>query len=112
MVAPNVSAADVLAFLGKNAGGLSGPPAEDQINAHIGSVAMMVYSYTRGRGFTEEGPRPDIRQVIISATARSVDNPTHMIKATVGQVAYTPGQFEGFTLPELKVLNGYRVMSA
>lgn len=104
MVQPNVTVEDVLAFTGETF-------PEAQVNAHIGSVSMLVYSYTRGRGFTEAGPSEDIRQVIISATARSIGNPTHYVNKKIGTMSHTPGHFEGFTLPEIRVLNRYRIMA-
>lgn len=101
----DVAPAEVLAFIGRAL-----PDAA--VQAHISSVTAMVEAYTRGEGFNLQGPAKDLRQVIVSACARSVANPTHMVNQRAGTQSYTPGQFTGFTLPELKVLNRYRKLAA
>lgn len=100
-----VESGDVLAFLGQSI-----PQAA--VDAHVSQVGSMVQEYTRGQGFDEKGvPVEGIRQVIISATARSVANPSHVVNQRAGTQSWTPGQFQGFTLPELKVLNRYRKLA-
>lgn len=100
-----VEAADVLAFIGQAV------PAAS-VEAHVAQVGAMVQEYTRGQGFDKENvPVEGIRQVIISATARSVANPTHVVNQRAGTQSWTPGQFQGFTLPELRVLNRYRQLA-
>lgn len=100
-----VEPADVLAFIGDSI------PAT-AVQAHIAQVGAMIQEYTRGQGFDDKGtPVEGIRQVIISAAARSVANPTHVVNQRAGTQSWTPGQFQGFTLPELKVLNRYRKLA-
>lgn len=100
----DVTAEEVLAFIGQ------GLP-EAMVNAHIISVAAMVREYTRDQGFAGGHADPALQQVIISATARSVANPTHLVNQRAGTQSWTPGQFSGFTLPELKTLNRYRKLA-
>ena len=72
-------------------------------------ITAMARSYTRGNGFTAAGGvNEDIAAVITTATARLVANP-EQLRVTIGGVQ-TDG-FQGWTLPELFVLNRYRVRS-
>ena len=72
----------------------------------------MARGYTRGAGFNSDGtPAPDIRAVILLATAR--------LHAHPGQVRYSEARgpesvsfydgFSGWTVGELAVLDRYRV---
>lgn len=102
------SSAELLKHLGWS----SSPRNVDLATAHIGNVTELIWSYTRGRGFTDDAPRQvatDLRAVIVSASARSVSNPSNAFKVVAGTVESTPGRFEGFTLAEQAVLNRYRV---
>ena len=68
-------------------------------------ITALARSYTRGGGFTANSPHEDVAAVITTATARLVANP-EQLRVTVGGVQ-TDG-FQGWTLPELFVLNRYR----
>lgn len=86
------------------------------IAPHLSVVTAMVRGYVRDEGvetFTE-GPRvpEDLAAVIISATARSVSNPSHLIREEVGSWNSVPGRFDGFTLVEQAVLHAYRRRTA
>ena len=98
---------DVLAFLGWAAT----PVNTSQATAHLRLVSQTAQSYTRGKGFSADGLSCSsaIAQVIISATARSLPNPGQAYKLVAGSMEATPNRFEGFTLAEQYVLNGYRV---
>jgi hypothetical protein len=74
---------------------------------HVGIVAAMAQSYTRGGGFTAGEPYDDVAAVIITATARLVDNPEQKIDKTVGPTS-SRGGFYGWSLAETFVLNRYR----
>lgn len=102
----NVTATDVLTFLGAS------PEGQDvaQVEAAITTAQAMVRGYTRGRGFTPMGgPDDQIAAVIVSCAARLYRNPTLDGQQTAGPFAQSPGVFNGWTLPELAILNNYRV---
>lgn len=73
-------------------------------------VTTMARSYTRGRGFTDGQPNPEIAAVITTAAARLAANTTGLISKRVDDVEY---QFArtgfGWTLAEQIVLNRFRV---
>lgn len=73
---------------------------------HAAIVTQMARSYTRGRGFTAGTPNAQIAAAITSATARLVANP-EQLSTTVGSESVRGG-FNGWTLPELYVLNRFR----
>lgn len=99
-------AADVLAF--------AGIPQTPELMAttaeHAESVRLQVRAYTRRGGFDADTGEPveDVRAVIVSATARSVSNPTGHTRIALGTASFTPGVYAGWTLPELAILNSYR----
>lgn len=68
-------------------------------------ITAMARAYTRGNGFGTGTLEDDLAAVITTATARLVANP-EQLRVTVGGVQ-TDG-FQGWTLPELFVLNRYR----
>src|SRR5699024_7169639 len=88
--------------------------------AHAAAVALQVRGYTRGRGFIvpdpeqpdDEQPDRNLRAVIASAAARSMSNPTGAESVKLGEATYRPGQYAGWTLPELAILNSYRKRQA
>ncbi len=98
------TADDVAAFLGR--------PGDvalvDLAYTHLRSVTAMVRAYTRGRGFTGTEPADDLGEVIVSATARTVANPSSTTEQTAGPFSSKPAVFDGWTLPELAVLHRYR----
>lgn len=96
---------DVVKFLGR---------AEDAdflalAQEHLPIVTMFIEAYTRGRGFGSFG-EPDrlLRSVIVTATARMLSNPEQVKRYQAGDYSETPATLDGFTLPELAVLNMYR----
>lgn len=100
-----ILADDVLTFLGRP--GEGGNVA--QIEAQLRTVTAMTKAYTRGRGFSAAGePEEALEAVIVSATARLVDNPTGATLQTSGPFTIRPGTFSGWTLAELAVLHTYR----
>lgn len=78
---------------------------------HVRIVAALALSYTRGRGFTAGEPYEDVAAVIVTATARLVDNPEQYFEKTVGPTS-SRGNFAGWSLAEKFVLNRYRKRAA
>ena len=100
----------VLAFAGLPA---DSETVAELVEQHLPIVTAQVRSYTRGRGFTDAGhPDANLRAVIVSATARSVANPTGSGTLRLGNATHNPGVYAGWTLPELAILHGYRRRSA
>lgn len=73
-------------------------------------ITAMAHAYTRGNGFTSGEPNSEISAVITTATARLVTNPTQMpYDRTTGPFSESiRGGFNGWSLPELFVVNRYR----
>lgn len=69
-------------------------------------ITAMARAYTRGGGFTEDGPAEDVAAVITTATARLMANPDQ-VQYRAGEVSFQSG-FTSWTLAELFVLNRYR----
>ncbi|OAV78091.1 hypothetical protein [Dietzia sp. 111N12-1] len=110
---------DVLAFLGHDD---TDEVLVAQADAAVRTVTSMVAAYTRGRHIDPNGDeyigegvdltvvhthREGIDDVILTAAARLVTNPTGIPYDTGG--VSIRGAFQGFTLVELAVLNRYRV---
>lgn len=95
----------VLAFLGHDV------PDSDlvaQADTAVATIGAMVSAYCRGRDKLASGQTRDgIDEVILTAAARLVTNPTGIPYDTGG--VSIRGAFQGFTLVELAVLNRYRV---
>ena len=99
-----VTATDLGTFLGRTVNA-------EQAESVIGVVNSLARSYTRGAGFTDDGPNEEIASVIVSASARMLSN--------VGQLdtddTYGPqrrairGALSGWTVAESFCLNRYRV---
>lgn len=102
MAAP--TATDVADFLGQGADASVVALAGE----HLPFVTATVRGYTRGAGFTTEGPADDLALVIVASAARLVTNPALAKSETVGAYSVTHGTFLGWTLPELAILNRYR----
>lgn len=102
----------------------------DQLRAYLGgdgldeaaatqALAMAeaaVRAYTRDRGFTNQGPGPDLQTVVISVAARMMHaaDGNQTVALTQGPFARTITRFRpvnGYTLLELAILNRYRVRS-
>lgn len=77
---------------------------------HVDLVMAAAQAYTRGNGFGQDmqSPHPAILAVIVSATARLVNNPELTTYFVAADYAERPGVFDGFTLPELTILNRFR----
>jgi len=72
-------------------------------------VTEYVRAYTRDEGFDHDGyPLAPIAAVIKSATVRMTVNPQYLKRQSAGSQSVTPSILDGFTLPELAVLNRYR----
>lgn len=88
------------------------PVAPTEALVHIETVTALVRAYTRGRGFTDGTPEPEVDAVILTATARLITNPTANITETIGEFTTRPSVFNGFNLVETLVLNNYRRRAA
>ena len=76
---------------------------------HLPVVTAFVRAYTRGNGFyTDNDPNDDLEAVLTTATARLVVNPDQARRIQVDDFSQTFATLDGFTLPELAVLNMYR----
>lgn len=78
---------------------------------HLPIITEWVKAYTRGVGFTPEIDEP-IKAVIVGATARLTSNPDGTITFAVDDYSTRKTVFEGFTLIERAVLDGYRRKAA
>ena len=76
-------------------------------------VEAMARAYTRDRGFTDDGPEPDVAAVLVTATARMMTNPGQIARdSTAGPFSESiRGGFVGWSLAETFVLNRYRKRS-
>lgn len=77
--------------------------------AVINVVTALVKSYTRGQGFSLDGPNEDINAVILSASARLLRNTSGVVQESMGPFS---AQFDGdfsFTVAEKFALDRYRV---
>jgi hypothetical protein len=103
MAAP--TSADLADFVGTNVTTAQG-------EAVLSVVTALCKSYTRGGGFDEDGvPLPDIRAVILTASARLLKDPSQIVENRVKgpfSVTYRAG-FDGWSVAELATLNRYRV---
>lgn len=91
--------------------GGAGQPTEQQALTALTLAEAAVSAYVRGRGKTSGGDwKPGLGEVILSAAARIVANPSGIQYRDQAGVFSTSRQssFEGFTLAELVVLNRYR----
>ena len=80
---------------------------------HLAAVTALAKSYTRGRGFTEDGtPAEDVAAVLFMATARLLDNPEQNQREAYADYQVTSTPFVGWSLVELAVLNRYRKRTA
>ena len=103
------TADDVLGFLGWT----SDSETESQAAVHVEHATRAARGYTRGRGFEKDQSNvwtvaEDIAAVIVSAAARSLNNPTSDVRVEAGQYNAVPGSFASFSLIEDIVLKRYR----
>lgn len=81
----------------------------EQARAHVPTVLAFIYGYTRGKGFSATGaPDPAVGHVLISSCARLTSNPEQFSYFSALDFQARPTVFNGWTLPELAVLNQYR----
>lgn len=81
-----------------------------QATAVLAVVRAMVSAHTRGVGFTNGEPNDELNAVILSASARLLMNTSGLEHEQMGGLAVRYGSDAfGFTIPELMVLNRYRV---
>lgn len=99
MAAPTVY--DIEQFLGRSVD-------TSMAYQHLDTVTAFARAYTRGRGFTDGEPADDIAAVVVTAAARLLANPAGTVFESIGDYQIRHGQFQGFNLVELAVLNGYR----
>lgn len=105
---PLVSTDQLVRFMRQHA--VTQQDAEDA----IGVVSAMVSAYCRGRERHPSGaPRAGIPEVVLTASARLVANPSQvMYRDQAGQVSRSrQSGFTGFSLAEQYVLNRYRKRS-
>lgn len=99
-----VTATDLGTFLGRTVN-------TEQAESVIGVVTSLARSYTRGAGFTDDGPNEEIASVILTASARLLAHPRQLgMSESVGpqSAAWREG-FTGWSTAELFCLNRYRV---
>lgn len=101
-------ASDVVALLGREGDtALSGVAGRAVIIAEA-----QVRAYTRGNGFSGDQPAPDLDTVILTSAARLAANPENLRseKASLDGASHEVQRqvIDGWTLPELAVLNRYR----
>lgn len=108
LVAPP-TAADVLAYLGWTADA----DLTAQATTHVKSVALAARSYCRSRGWEQSGTAwtcpEDVREVIVSAAARSLSNPEQAREVSAGTFRAAPGSLWSWSLLERLVLDNYRL---
>lgn len=86
-----------------------GVESSAQLSEAVSGAWSMVWGYTRGRGFTEDGSVvEDLAAVIVAAACRVAANPQQVERYQVADYAETPARFLGFDLAEQAVLNRYR----
>lgn len=98
---------------GQDVARLIGHPDNTQLidvaNEAVEVVTQYVRAYTRDQGF-DDGRINDtaIEAVVKSASVRMAVNPQYLKRQSAGSQSVTPSILDGFTLPELAVLNRYR----
>lgn len=83
----------------------------EQATAILGIVTSMCKSYVRGQGFSDGIPNDELAAVIVTAAARLLSNPRGLLmdEAKGPESVSYRSAFTGWTLPELFVLNRFRV---
>ena len=104
---------NVIEQLAERVAAYIGEPEDEQVKetakAQLPTVVAFVKGYTRGNGFSEAGvPEHALVHVIVSSAARLVSNPEQFTYFAALDFQVRPTVFNGWTLPELAVLNGYR----
>lgn len=106
--------ADVVAFMGRT----GDPGAEALAAEHVPVMAEIVNAYVRGNGpkrlglgLGEFSFPPDLRAVVITASARLINNPAQVDSESADGYA-SRGGFTSFSLAEQAILHRYRRRSA
>ena len=103
------TAADVARFLGQ--GGDTSLVA--LAGEHLPIITAWVSTYTRGVGFDQQGdPNDAVAAVIVAATARLTQNPEGKITVAIDDYSARMTVFEGFSIIERMVLDGFRRKTA
>ncbi|MBO1755712.1 hypothetical protein [Allobranchiibius sp. CTAmp26] len=98
------TAVDVLTFLGWDADSV----APEQIEQHLAAVTRAARAYTRGQGWWDESTCAEgIASAIVTATARSLVNPSQERSSVIGAVSSTPGVL-GWSIHERAALDMWR----
>lgn len=106
MLLPTADA--VAAFLGKG-GDLT---VITLAGAHLPLVTELARAHTRGKGFSDYEAESPLCSVIVSATARLTNNPELLVSETIGDYSARYTTFQGWSIIERSVLDGYRRKSA
>lgn len=111
--APPVTPEDVAAHIGRDGTGQDGTVYLALATTVVPMVVTMVRSYTRGRGFSplggdDETYARDLAAVILTASARTVDNLYRARVVDYSVDSNTMVGWRGFNLAEQTVLNRYR----
>ena len=107
-------AARVVAFMGRTGDTALEALADD----HVGVVSEYVNAYVRGNGPVRNGLGlgeldfpPDLAAVVVTATARLLNNPAQLESESADGYA-TRGNFSSFSLAEQAILHRYRRRAA
>lgn len=99
------TADDVLTLLGRTDG-------LDVAEQAVTIVTAQVRAYTRDNGFSGDQPAPDLATVILTGAARVVSNPENLrsehTQLDGASIEVQRQVIDGWTLPELAILNRYR----
>ncbi|MGV9792398.1 hypothetical protein [Gordonia sp. NPDC003422] len=95
---------DVVALLGRDGDTQLATIAEQAITI----ATAQVRGYTRGRGFSGDQPDPELDTVILTSAARLAANPENLRSEKIGEYEVQRQVIDGWTLPELAILNRHR----
>lgn len=103
---------DLIDDLAPRVAAFIGRPGDTDVIAvaegQLAIVAEFVRGYTRGRGWTDEGPGRDLRAVIVSAASRLALNPEQVRQYSAADYSETPALLLGFNLAERAILDRHR----
>jgi hypothetical protein len=109
-----VTGGDIADFMGRS----TDLPLVQLAGEHVAVISEMVNAYVRGNGPTRTGLGlgelafpADLRAVVITATARMVNNPAQLESETADGYA-SRGSFTSFSLAEQAILHRYRRRAA